>query len=78
MSIQGIQAVLLTRKTEAGIVESTWRAPSLNCESLGSTVNFPNGSVTTVETISVKKGQPDPALFIIPAYPESSPPGVEH
>jgi len=59
-------------------VNTVWRAPDLDCVTLKVTEDFlEDGKVTghfEKETISVKAGAPDPALFNVPAsYVERSP-----
>lgn len=67
-----------TKFRSPGLHIDSWWAPDLGCVLLKETVSRPQADGTsrlflTREAVAVTFGEPDPALFEVPNWPESTP-----
>ncbi len=71
--IEGLRSGKVT-KSGSDRERTDWRALDLECVSLGSQIDYPNGERSKTELVAFVRGEPDPGLFDVPNDYSEGPP----
>jgi hypothetical protein len=70
--VNGLRAAKVTGRSDRTRTE--WFALDMDCASLGSQLDYPDGQRSRTELVSFTRGEPDPALFDVPVDYVEGPP----
>jgi hypothetical protein len=74
--VAGVRAAKYIEKSRSGIVATRWFAVDFGCAPLGDVTVFKDGAISRKEVQAFQPGEPDPALFAVPADYQEGPPST--